>query len=338
MSGPPPAPATLAEAQPATSGEPPLLVIAGPTAVGKTRLAIDLALRFGGEVISADAMQVYRHMDIGTAKPSPAERRGVPHHLIDVVEPGEPFSVARYRQLAETALAAIRSRGRLAIVCGGTGLYIRAFVDGLLPPAGYHPALRQQLQARAQRIGAPALHAQLAQVDPDAARRIHPNDARRIIRALEVFHATGEPISRLQAASRQAARPHPAVRLALEMARPALYRQIDARVDAQLAAGLVEEVRRLLARGVSPDSTAMQALGYKEIAAYLSGRRSFAAAVTLLKQATRRYAKRQWTWFRADPRLRWFCRDDYPSWESLVDAVAVFAGPAVSPGASPSYR
>lgn len=301
----------------------PLLVIVGPTAVGKTDLAVAVAHRIGGEILSADAMQVYRGLDVGTDKPSPERRRGVPHHLIDVADPRETFSAARYRELARRALAEVLARGRVPIVCGGTGLYVRAFVDDLLPaPGGYDPALRARLEEQARREGAPAMHRRLAEVDPEAAARIHPHNVRRVVRALEAYEATGRPMSELQRAARLNARPLPAVWVGLMRPREELYARIDRRVDDQIRRGLVEETRRLLAAGVEPGCTAMQALGYKEMADYLAGRVSFAAAVRRLKQATRHYARRQIIWFRPDPRIRWFDLSTFPDLAAAASAVA----------------
>lgn len=301
----------------------PLLVIVGPTAVGKTDLAVAVAHRIGGEILSADAMQVYRGLDVGTDKPSPERRRGVPHHLIDVADPREKFSAARYRELARRALAEVLARGRVPIVCGGTGLYVRAFVDDLLPvPGGYDPALRARLEEQARREGAPAMHRRLAEVDPEAAARIHPHNVRRVVRALEAYEATGRPMSELQRAARLNARPLPAVWVGLIRPREELYARIDRRVDDQIRRGLVEETRRLLAAGVEPGCTAMQALGYKEMADYLAGRVSFAAAVRRLKQATRHYARRQIIWFRPDPRIRWFDLSTFPDLAAAASAVA----------------
>lgn len=306
-----------------TEQVPPLLVIVGPTAVGKTDLAIAAALRLGAEIISADAMQIYRGLDIGTDKPSLDRRQGVPHHLVDVAEPDENFSASRYRELARQALDSIASRGKIAIVCGGTGLYIRAFVDDLLPaPGGYDPAIRARLEVQARREGPLAMHARLAEVDPEAAVRIHPHNVRRVIRALEAYEATGRPMSELQRQARLQARPLPAVWVGLNRPRAELYERINRRVDDQVRRGLVEETRRLLARGIGPGHTAMQALGYKEMADYLAGRVSFAGAVDNLKRATRHYARRQLIWFRPDDRIRWF---DLSSFSDLDEAAAAVA-------------
>ncbi|MEW6044900.1 MAG: tRNA (adenosine(37)-N6)-dimethylallyltransferase MiaA [Bacillota bacterium] len=318
----------------------PLLVIAGPTAVGKTELAIEVALRLGAEVISADAMQVYRGLDIGTDKPTPEQRRGVEHHLIDVADPEEPFNASIYRELARRALAAIESRGRLAIVCGGTGLYIRAFVDDLLPaPGGYDPSVRAHLEAQARREGSGLLYRRLAEVDPEAAARIHPHNVRRVIRALEAYEVTGKPLSELQREARRSARPLAAVWVGLIRPRPVLYERIHRRVDEQVARGLVDETRRLLLRGLGPGNTAMQALGYKEMARYLAGELTFARAVEHLKLATRHYARRQLTWFRPDPRIRWFDLSALGSLDAAAGAVArYYLERAAASGPPAAYR
>jgi tRNA dimethylallyltransferase len=280
----------------------PLAVLCGPTAVGKTSLAVALAQRLDAEIVCADSRTVYRGMDIGTAKPTAAQRAAVPHHLLDVADPEETFTVAQFQRLAREAIAAIRQRGRLPLLVGGTGLYIRAVVDDLgLPAVPPDPVLRARLEADARAAGPAALHARLQALDPVAASRIHPHNVRRVIRALEVCLATGRPISSQQRRGPPAA----AVIVGLWRARPDLYRRIDARVDEQLSAGLLEETRRLLQRGVPLQAPAMQGLGYKELAGYLLGRYDYAEAVRRLKRHTRRYAKRQLTWFRRDARIRW---------------------------------
>lgn len=278
------------------------MVICGATATGKTAAAAALAAELGGEIVAADSRTVYRGMDIGTAKPPPALRAAVPHHLLDVAEPTQVFTVAQYQRLATSAIADILSRGRLPLLVGGTGLYIRAVVDGLRIPR-VPPDWAFRHQAEAQERAAPGvLYARLQRLDPLAAQRIHPRNLRRIIRALEVIAATGRPIS-----EQQEAHPGPwRVFIAgLWMPRPLLYRRIDRRVDEQLAQGLVREVEGLLARGVPPEAPAMQGLGYKEIVPYLRGETTLAEAVAALKRNTRRFARRQESWFRRDPRIRW---------------------------------
>lgn len=281
----------------------PLAVLCGPTAVGKTPLAVLLAERLAAEIVCADSRTIYRGMDIGTAKPTPELRRRIPHHLLDVADPHERFTLADYQRRARQAISAIRDRGRLPLIVGGSGLYIRAVVDGLtIPPVSPDPALRRALEAEERECGPGYLHARLADLDPAAAARLHPRNVRRIIRALEVTLSTGRPISAQQ---RRRAAAGPLVMVGLSADRSDLYARIDARVDEQLAAGLVEEVRGLLARGIPDDVPAMAGLGYKEIAGWLRGAYGYEEAVRRLKRNTRRYAKRQLTWFRRDPRIVW---------------------------------
>lgn len=284
---------------------PPLLVIVGPTAVGKSAVGIELARKLGGEIVSADSMQVYRGMDIGTAKPSDAELAEIPHHLIDVAEPDEIFCVAKYQELARKAIREIAARGRLPIMVGGTGLYVDAVVRGFLfPDEGRNPDIRERLEREAAEIGSAGLHARLAQVDSSAAHRIHPNDLRRIVRALEVYEVTGVPISELQR-KHEGKSEFEAVIFGLRMARQALNRRIDARVDIMVEHGLIDEVRSLIESGYDPRYTAVQAIGYKEFALYLAGEESLADAIDTLKAETRKYAKRQMTWFRKNKKIRW---------------------------------
>jgi len=278
-----------------------LVVICGPTAVGKTAAAIAVAERLGGDIVCADSRTIYRGMDIGTAKPTSAERARVKHHLLDIANPDQVVTLATYRELAMAAIAQVRANGRVPILTGGTGLYIRAVVDGFaIPQVPPDPQLRTRLETM-ERDHPGALHNRLQRVDPTAAGRIHPRNVRRLIRALEVYEHTGRPISVLQ----QRDPIGTAVQIGLSMDREALYHRIDARVDEQLTAGLVGEVEGLLARGYSPTLPAMEGLGYKEIIGYLQGTASLEDATRRLKQNTRRYAKRQFTWFRRDDRIRW---------------------------------
>ncbi|MDQ7849451.1 MAG: tRNA (adenosine(37)-N6)-dimethylallyltransferase MiaA [Armatimonadota bacterium] len=284
------------------TGEALLVVICGATATGKTAVAAALAAEVGGEIVAADSRTVYRGMDIGTAKPPPGLRAAVPHHLLDVAEPTEVFTLAQYQRMATSAITDILRRGRLPLLVGGTGLYIRAVVDGLQIPR-VPPDWAFRRQAEAQEQAAPGiLYARLQRLDPLAAQRIHPHNLRRVIRALEVIAATGRPVS-----EQQEAQPGPwrVLIAGLWVPRPLLYRRIDHRVDEQLAQGLVREVEELLARGVPPQAPAMQGLGYKEIIPYLQGRSTLAEAVAALKRNTRRFARRQESWFRRDPRIRW---------------------------------
>ena len=301
--------------------KPNILVICGPTASGKTALAAELALRFGGEVVSADSMQVYRRMDIGTAKPTQSEQRGVPHHMIDVAEPEENYSVARYVADAVPIVDGILARGKLPIIAGGTGLYIDHLVAGRqFAPFQPDSGLRPQLQARAREEGLPALYAQLAQVDPDAAGSIHPNDEKRIIRALEVFLSTGKPLSQHDRESRALPSRYTPLTIALSFAqRPHLWERIDRRVDQMMAQGLEEEVRALLAAGVSRSCTAMQAIGYKEMAAAILEGRPAAQGAEEVKLRSRQYAKRQLTWFRRNRQAYWLNWEKIPDLSSAVD-------------------
>jgi tRNA dimethylallyltransferase len=290
--------------EPNTAVRPRVVAIVGPTAVGKTALAEELALRLDGEIVSADSMQVYRGMDIGTAKPEAGDGR-VHYHLIDVVEPGAPFSAALYQELAREAIDDIAARGRVPIVCGGTGLYIRAALDDLRFPAGEQESqLRSDLEALAAEIGAAALHERLRAIDPPSAALIHANNVRRTLRALEMAE---EGVSYADQASGFSARGeyYPTTQIGLDMPRERLYARIDARVDAMVDDGLLDEVRRLLDAGLRKALTARQAIGYKEFVPVLEGDVPLCEAVAAVKQASRRYAKRQLTWFRADPRVRW---------------------------------
>lgn len=290
--------------------------LTGATAAGKTAVGIELARLLGGEIVSMDSMAVYRGMDLGTAKPTPAERAAVPHHLLDVVEPEEEFSLARYVAAAHRAARQIVARGRRPLLVGGTPLYLKSLLRGIFagPPADW--TLRHELAEVAQREGPAALHARLAAVDPGAARRLHPGDARRIVRALEVYAQTGQPISALQ---RQFDRARPAAEchvFVLDWPRDELVGRIDARVEAMFAAGLVEEVRALSAGG-SLSRTAREAVGYRETLAHLAGDAPLAETISKVKVRTRQFAKRQLTWFRSLSECRWV------RLQSPLDAAAV---------------
>lgn len=282
--------------------KPRILAIVGPTASGKTALSIALAKRLGGEIVSCDSMQIYRGMDIGTAKPDMAERDGVPHHLFDILDPDQPFSVNAYLEAATAAVEDILSRGKLPIFCGGTGLYLDAFLRGGLPetPAA-DPALRAELHALAAANGTAFLHAELAAVDPESAAAIHENNVRRVVRALEIYRLTGVTKSEWDRRSASLQSPYNAAVLGLFFAdRSLLYARIEQRVELMLQAGLVEETQRLLETGVFERSpTAAAAIGYKELLPYLAGESTLECAAEELKTATRRYAKRQLTWFGA---------------------------------------
>jgi tRNA dimethylallyltransferase len=285
-------------------GAPPLLALVGPTACGKTEAALGVARALGAEIVSADSMLVYRGMDVGTAKPSTAERARVPHHLIDVAEPSDPFSVARYQGLARDALAGVRSRGRPVLLAGGSGLYVRAVVDDLEFP-GTDPSTRRDLEVLAAALGAERLHARLAELDPVAADKIDPENVRRTVRAIEVIGVTGRPFSAFAAAWDRY--PVRRVRAAgIDVPRELLARRIEARVASMVERGLVEEVRDLVARGLGGWLTANQAIGYAEFARHLAGELSLDEAVAGTVKRTKELARRQMVWFRRDPRIRWF--------------------------------
>ena len=284
---------------------PRVVCVVGPTACGKTALGVLLAKRYNGEVVSADSMQIYRRMDIGTAKPTREEMGGVPHHMLDVADPAEDYSVARYVRDADACVRDILVRGRLPIVVGGTGLYI----DNLIAGRDFAPftgAWRERLQARAREEGLSALREELRRIDPDRAEKLHPNDEKRILRALEVWYETGETITAHDERTRDLPPKYDALRVCLTFShREDLWDRIDRRVDLMMAAGLEREVRDLLASGVPPAATAMQAIGYKEFAAALRGEEPLAQAVAEVKLRSRQYAKRQLTWFRRTPDIRW---------------------------------
>ena len=301
--------------------KPNILVICGPTASGKTALAAALAQRLGGAVVSADSMQVYRRMDIGTAKPTPDETRGIPHHMIDVADPEENYSVARYVQDAVPIVDGILARGKLPIVAGGTGLYIDHLVAGRqFAPFEADSGLREHLQNRAAEEGLPALRTELEHIDPAAAVRIHPNDEKRTIRALEVFLSTGKTITQHDAESRALPNRYAPLTIALNFQeRSWLWERIDRRVDEMMERGLEREVRELLASGVSPSCTAMQAIGYKELSAAISAGRPVSKGAEEVKLRSRQYAKRQLTWFRRNREAHWY------NWEKIPNFSAALA-------------
>lgn len=286
----------------------PLLIILGPTAAGKTDISIEVAKIVKGEIISADSMLVYRGMDIGTAKPTSEEMQNIPHHMIDVVEPDQEFSVAMYQTAVEKLISDISGRGNLPILVGGTGLYIRAVVDEYnFTPVAKDDRLREKLKTEAEQLGPMEMHRKLAKVDPISATRLHPNDLRRVVRALEVYYLTGIPMSQQNQVNKgmnQNNSKYKFKMFGLTMDRQLLYKRIEQRVDLMLERGLIEEVRNLMER-YDTFGTALQGLGYKEIIGYLKGEYSLDVAVEILKRDTRRFAKRQLTWFRADKRIEW---------------------------------
>ena len=286
--------------------KPKLVIILGPTGAGKSEVAIDVALQVDGEIINADSQLVYRHMDIGTAKPPASVREKVAHHLIDVVNPDEEFNAALYRESALKAIQEVTARRKRAIVCGGTGLYMRALTQGLFVGPAKNPEVRRRLEEEAQGKGLDALYERLRQADPDATRWIHPNDRYRIVRALEVFALTGKGISHWQKEHGFKESAFEQLKIGLNRERQELYALINQRCDEMIARGLVEEVKGLVKKGYSLDLPALQSVGYRQIGLHLRGRLSLDEAVALIKRDTRHLAKRQLTWFRADREIRWF--------------------------------
>ena len=285
--------------------KPKLVVICGPTGIGKTKTAIEVAETFGGEIINADSMQVYRSMTIGTAKPTAGEQAHIPHHMVDVVDPGDDFDAARFSLMAHQIAHDITARGVIPIVAGGTGLYIKAMIYGLFQTDPPDPAIRRKLKAEADSIGSVALHKRLRKMDPEAAERIHANDTFRIIRALETIGTTGQRISdhHRQHGFRESS--YHVIKIGLDMERERLYERINERVDAMIAAGLLDEVRKLLESGIDSETKAMRALGYRHMVDYLKFLLPWKEAVRTMKRDTRRFAKRQLAWFRADKDIIW---------------------------------
>ena len=289
----------------------PLIRLTGPTAVGKTKASIGLAKAIGGEIISADSMQVYRHMDIGSAKITKEEMADVPHYLIDVLEPEEEFHVVRFQQMAKAAMADIYSRGKIPIIVGGTGFYIQALLYDIdFTENEGDSVYREKLEALAKEKGAAYLHGQLAMVDPKSAEEIHANNIKRVIRALEFYHQTGQKISEHNERERQKESPYQFCYFVLNDRRECLYERIDQRVDQMIRNGLVQEVQTLKERGCTKQMVSMQGLGYKEIFSYLEGDCSLEEAVYIIKRDTRHFAKRQLTWFKRERDVIWVQKDE----------------------------
>ncbi|MGE5328984.1 MAG: tRNA (adenosine(37)-N6)-dimethylallyltransferase MiaA [Deltaproteobacteria bacterium] len=300
-----------------------VLVILGPTAVGKTNLSIELAKRVNGEIISADSMQIYKYMDIGTAKPNLEEMQGIKHYLIDTLEPNEECNVAKYKEMAEKCIEEILNKNKMPLIVGGTGLYVNSVVDNIeftetLTDWNY----RTKLEEKAGIEGTDILYKELEKVDFEAAEKIHPNDLRRIIRALEVYHSTGIPISCHNKVSKQNLPKYDFAMIGLNTEREVLYKRIDLRVDEMFKRGLVDEVKKLIEIGISSKNTSMQGLGYKEVVDYLEGRALLNEAVEIIKMNSRRYAKRQLTWFRRDKRIQWF--DINEGMENIIKKILIY--------------
>jgi tRNA dimethylallyltransferase len=297
-----------------------LVVIIGPTAVGKTQLSLELAEQFDGEIISGDSMQVYRGMDIGTAKAEPEELASIPHHLIDIKNPDEEYSVAMFQESAATLITDINQRGKLPFIVGGTGLYIESVTHRFqFSTTSQDPELRDRLQRLADSEGVEALHARLADVDPITAERLHPNDVKRVIRALEIYESSGYRMSDFQLRAQHS--PYDLVMIGLAMDRAKLYERINHRVELMIEAGLVEEVRGLLDAGYDASLVSMQGLGYKELIPYLYGEITLEKAVNDIQQRTRHFAKRQLSWFRRMEEIQWFDMTDPAEQRNNVETI-----------------
>jgi tRNA dimethylallyltransferase len=302
--------------------QPRLVILVGPTGVGKSGLAIELAESFGGEILNADSIQVYLYLDIGTAKPTPEERRRVKHHLIDILTPDQPFNAAIYRTLGRTVIDSLHRKRSPIFVVGGTGLYIKTLTQGLFTGPEIKPGVREKLKQEAEWKGRPCLYDRLVEADPESAAHIHPNDLFRTIRALEVFESTGLPISFFRNQHRFGDRPYLTFKIGLEMDREKLYRRIDERVEQMIERGLLREVETVMKMGYDLELKPMQSLGYKQMIQYLSGECGWAEAVSRIKRETRRYAKRQWTWFKADGEVHW--RDESSDRKKISEEVRSF--------------
>lgn len=297
----------------------PLIILTGPTAVGKTKVSIGLAKAIGGEIISADSMQVYKEMDIGSAKIRPEEMEGVPHHLVDVLSPEEEFHVVKFQEMAKKAIKEIYAKGKIPILVGGTGFYIQAVLYDIdFTENDGDEAFRKELELFAKEKGAEALHERLKACDPKAAEEIHANNVKRVIRALEYFHQTGKPISEHNAVQREKQSPYHAAYFVLNDERAHLYERIDKRVDQMVEEGLLDEVKALKEKGYTRDLVSMQGLGYKEILAYLDGETSLEEAIRIIKRDTRHFAKRQITWFKRERDVIWINKNDFAYEENQI--------------------
>ena len=307
-----------------SSDKPKLIVVLGPTAVGKSATALELAEALDGEIINADSQQVYRQLNIRTGKASLVERERVPHHLVDVVDVDGDFNAALFRRLAAEAAGQIHGRGTVAIVCGGTGLYLKALNLGLFEGPGSDPAIRQELEDQISAQGLAAVYQELQKIDPSVGASIHPNDRQRIIRALEVYRLTGKPLSEWQKAHNFSERPYAALQIGLRRERQELYNLINHRSAAMIAAGLLDEVERVVAQGFSLDLKPLQSVGYRQMGMVIRGEIDLEDALAQMQQETRRLAKRQITWFGADQEISWFHPETQK--RQLVEAAEEFLG------------
>lgn len=297
-----------------------LFILAGPTAVGKTDISIKIALKLGGEIISADSMQIYRYMDIGSAKVSAEEMNGIPHHIIDIVDPDQSFNASEFKRLAEEKIEEISSRNRLPMVVGGTGLYINSLICSYdFTEAGTDPEYRAHLTSLAESKGKEYVHGMLEDIDRGSYEKLYPNDLKRVIRALEVYKLTGVTITEYNSKRQEYLCPYNLEYYVLTMDRAALYNRINLRVDIMVKSGLIEEVESLKTKGYTADMQSMKGIGYKEMLCYLEGKISLEEAVELIKKGSRNYAKRQLTWFRKDPRVKWINKDEFDSDDEIVE-------------------
>lgn len=289
----------------ANKDKPDIIVICGPTGIGKTSSAISLAQKFNGEIISADSMQIYKYMDIGTAKPSVEEQEAVRHHLIDIIEPDKDFDAAMFAKIAKEKVSRLYEKGIIPFVAGGTGMYIKALIHGIFKAAPVDPEIRARIKNEAKLLEPEALHERLLKCDPETAQKIHPNDKYRITRALEIFESTGKKISEHQQQHKFSNEPFNVLKIGLKMEREILYERINKRVDIMLDQGFEQEVRGLLEKGYLPQLKSMQSIGYRHMTDFIMGKITRQEAVTTMKRDTRRYAKRQFTWFNADSQIIW---------------------------------
>ena len=307
----------------AKTEKPKIVIICGPTGIGKTAVAVDLAQHFQGQIIGADSMQVYKYMDIGTAKPTAEERARVVHHMVDIVAPDGSFDAAQFSERGRAKIYELSRQNIMPFIVGGTGLYIKALLYGLFDADVYDADVREKLKAEADEQGMEFLYERLSRLDPDTAKRLHPNDAYRILRALEVVESTGQPISKHHQKHRFLGQPFEPLKIGLSMERAVLYERINARVDSMIAAGFLDEVKTLLRRGYSANLKSMQSIGYRHLTAYIEGRLTWEECVHTLKRDHRRYAKRQFTWFGNDSEIIWKAPDQI---EEIIRLVEKFMG------------